>query len=123
MAILDPKRLTVNPPTRRPLRSLVPALLILLLFSSLLAAACVAVSGIIAFVGLVVPHIARHIVGPDHRRLLPAAALVGAVLLAAADVAARLILPGSEVPIGIVTTLLGCPFFVYLLWRSKRSAY
>ena len=96
--------------------------LVLLVFSSLLAAACVAVSGIIAFVGLVVPHIARHVVGPDHHRLMPSAALAGAVLLAAADVVARLILEGSEVPIGIVTTLLGCPFFIYLLWRSKRLA-
>ncbi len=96
--------------------------LVLLVFSSLLAAACVAVTGVIAFVGLVVPHIGRQIVGPDHRRLFPAAALIGAVLLTAADVAARVILPGSEVRIGIVTTLLGCPFFVYLLWRAKRRA-
>ncbi len=93
----------------------------LLALSSLLAAACVAVSGVIAFVGLVVPHIARRLVGPDHRRLLPASLGLGAGLLAAADVAARFILPGSETPIGIVTTLLGCPFFIYLLWRAKSG--
>ena len=95
--------------------------LLLLAFSSLLAAAAVAVSGVIGFVGLVVPHITRLIVGPDHTRLLPATVLTGAVLLTAADVAARKILPGSEVPIGIVTTFVGCPFFIFLLWRTKRG--
>ena len=94
--------------------------LILLVFASLLAAAVVAVSGVIGFVGLVVPHITRLIVGPDHRRLLPASLLCGAVLLTLADIAARTILPGAEVPIGIVTTFVGCPFFLWLLWRSKR---
>ena len=95
--------------------------LLLLAFSSLLAAAAVAVSGVIGFVGLVVPHITRLIVGPDHRRLLPATVLMGAALLTVADVAARKILPGSEVPIGIVTTFVGCPFFIFLLWRTKRG--
>ena len=94
---------------------------ILLVFSSLLAAAAVAVSGVIGFVGLVVPHMARHIVGPDHRRLLPATVLLGAALLTGADVVARSILPGSEVPIGIVTTFVGCPFFMWLLWRARRT--
>ena len=75
-----------------------------------------AVSGIIGFVGLIVPHLARLLVGPDHRRLLPTSALAGAVLLIAADTLARVILPyGQELPVGIITALLGGPFFCYLL--------
>ena len=90
--------------------------LILLLAASLVTAGAVAVSGIIGFVGLIVPHLARLLVGPDHRRLLPAAALAGAVLLIAADTLARVILPyGQELPVGIITALLGGPFFCYLL--------
>jgi len=95
--------------------------LVLLVFASLLAAAVVSVSGVIGFVGLVVPHMTRLIVGPDHRRLIPATLFIGAALLTAADIAARKILPGSEVPIGIVTTFVGCPFFIYLLWRTKHG--
>jgi iron complex transport system permease protein len=90
--------------------------LILLLAASLVTAGAVAVSGIIGFVGLIVPHLARLLVGPDHRRLLPVAALAGAVLLIAADTLARVILPhGQELPVGIITALLGGPFFCYLL--------
>jgi iron complex transport system permease protein len=90
--------------------------LLLLLAASLVTAGAVAVSGIIGFVGLIVPHLARLLVGPDHRRLLPVAALAGAVLLIAADTLARVILPyGQELPVGIITALLGGPFFCYLL--------
>jgi iron complex transport system permease protein len=90
--------------------------LILLLAASLVTAGAVAVSGIIGFVGLIVPHLARLLVGPDHRRLLPVAALAGAVLLIMADTLARVILPyGQELPVGIITALLGGPFFCYLL--------
>jgi iron complex transport system permease protein len=90
--------------------------LILLLAASLITAGAVAVSGIIGFVGLIVPHLARLLVGPDHRRVLPTAALSGAVLLIAADTLARIILPyGQELPVGIITALLGGPFFCYLL--------
>lgn len=90
--------------------------LLLLLAASLVTAGAVAVSGIIGFVGLIVPHLARLLVGPDHRRLLPVAALAGAVLLIAADTVARVILPyGQELPVGIITALLGGPFFCYLL--------
>jgi iron complex transport system permease protein len=89
----------------------------LLALSSLLAAAAVAVSGVIGFVGLVVPHICRLIVGPDHRILLPVSALAGALLLVLADIPARLLLSPGEIPIGIITSLLGCPFFLYLLHR------
>lgn len=94
---------------------------LLLLVASLLAAAAVAVSGIIAFVGLIIPHLMRLIVGPNHRVLLPACLLAGGLLLVWADVIARIILPGSELPIGIVTSVLGSPFFLYLLNRREAA--
>ncbi len=94
--------------------------LILLLAASLITAGAVAVSGIIGFVGLIVPHLVRLLVGPDHRRLLPAAGLTGASLLIAADTLARGLLPyGQEIPVGIITALLGGPFFCYLLKATK----
>ncbi|MBW1992312.1 MAG: iron ABC transporter permease [Deltaproteobacteria bacterium] len=90
--------------------------LILLLAASLITAGAVAVSGIIGFVGLIVPHLVRLLVGPDHRRLLPASALAGAALLIAADTLARGLMPfGQEIPVGIITAILGGPFFCYLL--------
>lgn len=79
--------------------------------------AAVAAAGLIGFIGLVVPHLMRLLVGPDHRRLLPASALAGAVLLLMADLVARLALMPAELPIGIVTALIGAPFFLYLLLR------
>jgi len=91
--------------------------LVLLALSSLLAAAAVAVAGIIGFVGLIVPHITRLVVGPDHRWLLPTAALTGAALLALADVGARL---SGELPIGIITSILGAPFFLYLIHKRRE---
>ena len=93
---------------------------LLLALASLLAAGAVAVSGIIAFVGLVVPHVTRLLVGPDHRRLLPVCALSGALLMILSDIAARVILAPTELPIGIITSALGCPFFLYLLHRQGR---
>jgi iron complex transport system permease protein len=88
----------------------------LLALASLLAAGAVAVSGVIGFVGLLVPHISRLVVGPDHRVLLPVSALSGALLVLLADIVARTALAPTELPIGIVTSLLGCPFFLYLLY-------
>jgi iron complex transport system permease protein len=88
---------------------------------ALLTGAAVAISGLVGFVGLIVPHIVRMIVGPDHRLLLPAAALSGAIFLVFADLAARLVLAPSEVPLGVVTALIGAPFFIYLLRRTKRE--
>ena len=79
----------------------------------------VAFAGIIGFVGLVVPHLCRLLLGPDHRRLLPAAALAGAALLPAADALARVLSPQAELPIGVITTALGAPFFLWLVHRSK----
>lgn len=80
----------------------------------------VALAGTIAFVGLVVPHMIRLLTGPDHRFLLPASALAGALLLMCADTAARLLAPPAEVPVGILTALLGVPFFIALL-RQRRQ--
>ncbi|UUD65509.1 iron ABC transporter permease [Pseudomonas seleniipraecipitans] len=81
--------------------------------------AAVAAAGMIGFIGLVVPHLVRLLVGPDHRVLLPASALAGASLLLLADLFARLILSPAELPIGIVTALIGAPFFLYLLLRGR----
>ena len=87
---------------------------------ALLTAAGVAFVGIIAFVGLVVPHVIRMLLGPGHRWLLPLSALMGALLLVWADLFARTILDGSDLPIGMLTSLIGGPFFFYLV-RSARS--
>lgn len=83
--------------------------------------ACVAASGVIGFVGLAVPHLARLGLGPDHRVLLPASALLGAALLVSADTASRTVVAPVELPVGILTTLLGGPFFLALIGRARRS--
>lgn len=88
-------------------------------WASLLTAAVVAVCGMIGFVGLVVPHIARLLVGPDQRRLVPVAAILGAILLNAADLAARTLWAPMELPVGVLTALLGAPFFLFLLARRQ----
>ncbi len=84
------------------------------------AGVAVAFSGIIGFIGLVAPHLARLIVGPDHRRMLPLAALLGAGLLTLGDLVARTLVRPAELPLGILTALLGAPFFLWLL-RGRRS--
>jgi iron complex transport system permease protein len=89
---------------------------------ALLTAAGVAFAGIIAFVGLVVPHVVRMIVGPGHRVLVPASALMGAVLLLAADLVARTAIDTADLPIGMITSLVGGPFFFWLLRRTRRTA-
>jgi iron complex transport system permease protein len=81
----------------------------------------VASAGMIGFVGIVVPHVLRLAAGPDHRFLLPASALLGAALLVGADIAARTLVAPAELPIGILTALLGAPFFLWLLLRRERS--
>ena len=93
--------------------------LIVLAAASLMAAAAVAAAGIIGFVGLIVPHAARMLVGSDHRRLLPVAAFGGAAFLIAADLASRTLLAPQEIPVGVLTAMLGGPFFLYLL-RTRR---
>ena len=93
----------------------------LIVLVSLVVGVIVAMSGIIGFVGLVVPHLLRLIVGPDHRLLLPASALFGAALLVLADIVARTVVAPAEVPIGIITSVLGGPLFLWLLIRHKRK--
>ena len=90
-----------------------------MLCTALGVGAAVAAAGLIGFIGLVVPHLMRLLVGPDHRVLLPASLLAGASLLLLADLAARLVLAPAELPIGIITALLGGPFFLYLLVRGR----
>ena len=91
----------------------------LVLCTALGVGAAVAAAGMIGFIGLVVPHLVRLLVGPDHRVLLPASLLAGASLLLFSDLLARLLLAPAELPIGIVTALLGAPFFLYLLMRGR----
>ncbi|MBA3231422.1 MAG: iron ABC transporter permease [Acidobacteria bacterium] len=87
----------------------------------LLAGSSVAIAGPIGFVGLVVPHLVRFFVGVDYRWILPYAAIVGAVLLVSADIGARLVIRPQELPVGVMTALVGAPFFIYLArWRVKR---
>ncbi len=92
---------------------------LLILGATLATAAAVAQVGIIGFVGLIVPHTMRRLVGEDYRALLPASALGGAVLLVLADLLARVLVRPAELPVGVVTTMLGGPFFLYLLRRQR----
>ncbi len=96
--------------------------MILLALGALLTGAAVSLSGLIGFVGLVVPHAVRLVLGPDHRYLLPASAIAGAGFLVMADLLARTVLAPTELPVGIFTALIGAPFFMYLL-RSRRREY
>ena len=95
---------------------------ILLLVASLITGLAVAVSGVIGFVGLVIPHLTRLLVGPDHRILLPASFLCGAAFLILADLVTRTIFQAEELRLGIVTAFVGAPFFLYLLWQRERSS-
>ncbi|HSH37007.1 FecCD family ABC transporter permease [Schnuerera sp.] len=94
---------------------------IILILGSLVTATAVSVGGIIGFVGLIVPHISRLIVGPDNRILVPFSAISGAIFLTLADTLARVILRPSEIPIGIITAAFGGPFFLYLLFKNKQK--
>jgi iron complex transport system permease protein len=91
--------------------------------ATLATAAAVSAAGLIGFVGLIVPHAARLLTGPDHRRLLPVAALAGAAFLLAADTVARSLPGAGEVPVGVVTAACGAPFFLALLRRQKRGLF
>ncbi|QHT61072.1 iron ABC transporter permease [Paenibacillus lycopersici] len=93
----------------------------LVIIAALLTGTIVSVSGSIGFVGLMIPHIARLLVGSDHRRVLPVSLLLGAIFIVWSDVLARLLLAPEELPIGIVTALCGGPFFIWLLRRSAYS--
>ncbi len=94
-----------------------------LVFSALITAAAVSVSGIIGFVGLIIPHIMRILVGPDHRILFPASTLMGAIFLILTDTFARTIMDSVELPVGVVTAMFGAPFFIYLLRKRRDNLY
>lgn len=93
-----------------------------LVLAAAAAGAATAVAGVVGFVGLMVPHMARLVMGPDHRRLLPACLVAGALMVSAMDLAARTLLPGQEVRLGILTSGLGGPFFLWLLLRCRERA-
>jgi iron complex transport system permease protein len=93
--------------------------LVVLLVGAVLAAGTAAVVGTVGFVGLVAPHLARRLVGAGHRRLVPVAALLGAVLVVAADAVGRWVLAPNEIPVGVVTALVGVPYLVWLLRRQR----
>jgi iron complex transport system permease protein len=93
----------------------------LLFFVSITTAMAVCVSGNISFVGLIVPHIMRLIAGPDNKILLPASAIAGAIFLVACDLVARVVIMPSEINVGIVTSLLGAPYFIYLLNKARKE--
>ena len=93
---------------------------ILLVIASLSTAFVVSVSGIIGFVGLVIPHLVRLAIGPNHRSLLPISAFAGATFLMLSDVIARTIVAPRQLPIGIITAFLGSPYFIYLIIGLKR---
>ncbi|MCX0499052.1 iron ABC transporter permease [Erwinia billingiae] len=96
---------------------------ILLVLSALMVAASVAVSGVIGFVGLVVPHLMRMCIGSDHRWMLPAAGLAGAILMLIADTLARTVVAPAEMPVGLLTSLLGAPWFLWLILRRREGRY
>ncbi|WP_157050871.1 iron ABC transporter permease [Rhodococcus sp. RD6.2] len=94
---------------------------IAVLIVALLVSASVAFTGIILFVGLVVPHLMRMIVGPGHRILIPASVLCGAIVLLAADLGARTLVPNADLPLGMLTSLIGGPFFFWMLRRTRKQ--
>jgi iron complex transport system permease protein len=96
---------------------------VLLIAASLMVGAAVSVAGLIGFVGLIIPHLLRLLIGPDHRLLVPASALAGAAFLLLCDTAARTLLGGRELPVGAITSLAGGPVFLYLLRRQQQRIY
>ncbi|MGM0594707.1 MAG: FecCD family ABC transporter permease, partial [Pseudomonadota bacterium] len=100
--------------------AVVPLRLQLYLSASLLTAAAVTIGGSIGFVGLVVPHLLRLLIGSDHRWLLPASVLGGGTLMLLADTLARTLIAPQQLPVGVLTALIGVPLFLFLLQRSQR---
>jgi len=94
--------------------------LIFFVISSIMTAVVVSVCGMIGFVGLIIPHISRRIIGPDHRRLIPVSALCGGIYLILCDILARRLTQPIELPIGVVTAVCGAPFFILLLRKARR---
>jgi iron complex transport system permease protein len=95
--------------------------ILVILTASLATATAVSFTGVIGFIGLIVPHMVRILWGPDYRRLIPLSILSGATTLLIADLLARTLLAPQEIPIGIITALAGAPFFLWILWRSQRG--
>ena len=93
----------------------------LLFFTTLMVAFCVSACGVIGFVGLVVPHCVRLVCGTDNRKVVPYSIFVGAIFLLLCDTAARTLIPPNELPVGSITSLVGAPMFIYLLYKSKRK--
>ena len=93
-----------------------------IIIASLATAVCVAISGLIGFVGLIVPHACRMLFGPDHRLLLPMSLIFGAIFLVLADLGARTIIAPQELPVGILTAAVGAPFFLFLLRRQRKAS-
>jgi iron complex transport system permease protein len=91
----------------------------IVIFATLSTAAAVTFTGVIGFVGLIVPHILRRVTGGDMRRLLPLSMIGGAIFLLLADIIARVLISPQELPVGIITSLFGAPFFLFILRRSK----
>ncbi len=96
---------------------------LIIITASLTTAVAVAFSGIIGFIGLIVPHIVRIVWGPDYRRLIPLSIILGSTALLLADMLARILLAPSTIPVGIVTALAGAPFFLWILRRAKREVF
>jgi iron complex transport system permease protein len=96
---------------------------ICMILATLATASIIAFTGVIGFICLVSPHISRMLIGSDHRFLIPCSILVGSVLLLASDTVARLVLAPTELPVGIVTSLLGVPFFIYMLLSKRRQSW
>jgi iron complex transport system permease protein len=114
--------LTIGEPEARHMGIDVEKLKIrLIILTALGVGVAVAICGIIGFVGLVVPHLVRMLVGPDHRSLIPLSALAGALLLLIADVGSRLLLAPEELPVGIMTSVFGAPFFTFLLIQQRKQ--
>jgi len=99
------------------------AKILVIIAASMTTAVAVAFSGVIGYIGLIVPHIIRLVWGPDYKRLIPLAILGGAVTLLLSDVLARVLIAPSTIPVGIVTALAGTPFFLYILRRAKREVF
>ena len=95
--------------------------LLIVTAAALATGAGVAVAGVVGFIGLIAPHMVRLAVGPDHRRLMPASAMAGAILVLGADLAARTIAAPAELPLGVLTAIIGTPVFLFLIDRSRRS--
>lgn len=96
---------------------------ILIVIASIVSASAVSVSGIIGFVGLVIPHIVRLIIGPDNRVLIIFTLISGAIFMIIADTLARTLIPPAEIPVGVITSLFGAPFFMYLLYKDRKKNF